>query len=218
MSNRFDLVVFDWDGTLMDSTASIASAIRSACADLGLAVPSVEQARHVIGMGLAEALRYAVPELGEADYPRLAERYRFHYLARDQELVLFDGVEDLLHELRGRGLLLAVATGKSRRGLDRVLAQTGLAPLFDATRCADECFSKPHPAMLLELMDELGVEPERTLMIGDTTHDLLMAANAGTPALGLSCGAHPVDQLEGAEPLAVLDSAEGLRRWLIANA
>lgn len=218
MGNRFDLVVFDWDGTLMDSTASITAAIRSACADLGLTVPSVEAARHVIGMGLAEALRYAVPELSEADYPRLAERYRFHYLARDQELVLFDGVEDLLHALREQGFLLAVATGKSRRGLDRVLAQTGLAPLFEATRCADECFSKPHPAMLLELMDELGVGPERTLMIGDTTHDLLMAANAGTQALGLSYGAHPVEQLEGALPLAVLDSTEGLRRWLVANA
>lgn len=218
MGNRFDLIVFDWDGTLMDSTAAITSAIRSACADLGVRVPSVEKARYVIGMGLIDALRYAVPELDEADYPRLAERYRFHYLAGGHELVLFDGIEELLKVLRGQGYRLAIATGKSRRGLNSVLAQTGLAPHFDATRCADECFSKPHPAMLLELMEELDVEPERTLMIGDTTHDLLMAENAGACALAMSYGAHPVDELESARPLAVFASVGELGQWLAANA
>jgi len=217
MGAEFELVVFDWDGTLMDSTASIVSSIRAGCADLGLNVPSIEAARHVIGMGLSEALHYAVPELEEADYPKLAERYRFHYLAHDQDLVLFDGVEDLLRDLREQSHLLAIATGKSRRGLNRVLEQTGLGVYFDATRCADESFSKPHPAMLLELMDELVAEPERTLMIGDTTHDLLMASNAGACAVGLSCGAHPVEQLEALGPLAVLDSVAEVGAWLRAN-
>lgn len=214
---NFDLIVFDWDGTLMDSTATIVESIQAACADLDLPVPSREQASHVIGLSLMGAVQAVVPGLDEAGCQRLAERYRHHFLARDHDLVLFEGVRELLDWLRGEGYQLAVATGKARRGLSRVLASSGLEAVFDATRCADESFSKPHPGMLLELMGELFVTPERTLMIGDTTHDLLMAKNAGTHALAMTYGAHPIEQLEAEAPRALLDSMAALRTWLACH-
>lgn len=214
---NFDLIVFDWDGTLMDSTAAIAESIQQGCADLGLEVPSRELATHVIGLSLLGAVQTVAPGLDEAGCQKLAERYRYHFLARDHELVLFDGARELLDELNAAGYRVAVATGKARRGLDRVLEQSGLGVCFDATRCADESFSKPHPGMLLELMDELEVEAARTLMIGDTTHDLQMARNAGAASLAMSYGAHPVDALAAEAPLAVLHSVPELREWLLGN-
>ena len=153
MTERFDLIVFDWDGTLMDSAAAIVRAMQAAARDLDLPPPPEERARYVIGLGLGDALRHAVPDLEEAAYPRMVERYRHHYLSSDHELGLFEGVDALIDALAGRGHLLAVATGKSRVGLNRALGHTGLGRYFHATRCADECFSKPHPAMLEELMD-----------------------------------------------------------------
>ena len=218
VARRFELIVFDWDGTLMDSAAAIVRAIQAASADLGLPVPTDARARHVIGLGLSDALRHAVPELPETDYPQMVERYRHHYLSNDRELTLFDGTVELISDLHDRGFLLAVATGKSRNGLDRALGFSGLGRYFHATRCADECFSKPHPAMLHELMDELGVVAESCLMIGDTTHDLLMAKNAGVAGLAVSFGAHPVDQLEAEAPLACVHTPTELRAWLAANA
>lgn len=218
MAERFDLIVFDWDGTLLDSAAAIVHAIQASCRDLGLPEPSDERARYVIGLGLGDALRHAVPELSESDYPQMIARYRHHFLARDHELQLFDGVMRLIPELAARGRMLGVATGKSRAGLNRALAHTGLGAHFHATRCADECFSKPHPAMLEELMDELGVEPERTLMVGDTTHDLRMAKNAGVSGLAVSFGAHPVAALEAERPLACLHTPHDMVRWLLERA
>jgi len=159
----------------------------------------------------------ALPELDPADYPRLVERYRIHYLSGDQDLVLFDGVESLLRDLRAQGRTLAVATGKSRAGLSRALDASGLREYFHASRTADETFSKPNPTMLLELMDELVTEPARTVMIGDTTHDLLMAQNAGTASIGVSFGAHPVEDLAGLSPRAVLHSIPELAEWLTQN-
>lgn len=217
MAERFDLIVFDWDGTLMDSAAAIVRAILAACRDLGLPEPSEERARYVIGLGLGDALRHAVPDLGAEDYPRMVERYRHHYLASDHELTLFPGVPEMMDWLSGQGKMLAVATGKSRVGLDRALSHSGLGAYFHATRCADECFSKPHPAMLEELMDELGVNRDRTLMIGDTTHDLLMAKNAGVAGLAVGFGAHPREALENELPLAFVDTPGALDRWLRAN-
>lgn len=217
MAKRFDLIVFDWDGTLLDSAAAIVSAIQASCVDLGLPVPEDARARHVIGLGLHDALRHAVPELGVDDYPHMVERYRYHYLARDHELALFGGAAELIERLAGGGWQLAVATGKSRKGLDRALAHSGLGTFFQGTRCADECFSKPHPAMLEELMAELVVEPERTLMIGDTTHDLQMAQNARVGAVGVSYGAHPLEQLASVPSLACVDSMEALDSWLSQN-
>ncbi|HWL73109.1 MAG TPA: HAD-IA family hydrolase, partial [Burkholderiaceae bacterium] len=173
---RFDLIVFDWDGTIVDSTAMIAASIRSAAADLGLVVPTMEQASHVIGLGLLDALSHAVPGLATERAEEFSARYRHHYLAGEPEIVLFEGMQTMLDELHTQGVPLAVATGKTRRGLARAFQTTGLGRLFAASRCADESQSKPHPAMLLELASELSVAPERMLMIGDTTHDLQMAA------------------------------------------
>ena len=215
-SRPFDLIVFDWDGTLIDSTALIAGSVQLAAADLGLPVPSNEDARHIIGLGLLQAMVWLFPDLGADRYQELIERYRVHYLKRDSEISLFKDVRELLAALREDGYLLAVATGKARQGLDRALLQADLMEHFDATRCADETFSKPHPKMLLELIDELMVDPARVLMIGDTTHDLQMAANAGTAAVAVTCGAHPGEQLSGEPHLAMLTDVGALREWLLS--
>jgi len=212
---KYSLVVFDWDGTLMDSTHSIVAAIQAACRDLNLPVPASESASWVIGLSLESALRSAVPDLTDKDVPAFLERYRIHYLLRDPELRLFDGAGELLASLAGMGVLLAVATGKSRVGLDRALKATGLISAFDGTRCADETFSKPHPAMLLELMDTLNVEPSRVVMIGDTSHDLQMAANAGVDAVAVTYGAHSVAELRGCSPAGLVNNVSELREWLM---
>ncbi|MDR3053903.1 MAG: HAD-IA family hydrolase [Zoogloeaceae bacterium] len=210
---KFDLIVFDWDGTLMDSAATIVHAIQSASRDLGQPVPDDATARHVIGLGLEDALRHVAPNLPATQYPEMAERYRHHYFSRSHELFLFEGVRELLIELAEQGVTLAVATGKSQQGLDRALDHFGLRPSFQALRCADQCPSKPHPQMLFELMEELGRQPEHTLMIGDTTHDLQMAQNAGTASVGVSYGAHPAASLRALAPLVCVDSVAALRQF-----
>jgi phosphoglycolate phosphatase len=215
---RFDLIVFDWDGTLFDSTGLIVQCIQAACADVGIEVPSAERAAYVIGLGLHDALQHAAPGLPPERYPELGRRYRHHYFARQDELVLFDGTLEMLAELKRRQHWLAVATGKSRAGLDDALAHSSLHQLFDATRTADETASKPHPRMLLELMAFFGVDAQRTLMIGDTTHDLLLARNAGTASVGVSYGAHEPATFHDHGPLAVLHSTRELHDWLRANA
>ena len=217
MARKYDLLVFDWDGTLIDSAGAIASAIQFACRDLGFPIPTDERARHVIGLGLNEGFRYSVPDVTDDQLPTLVERYRFHYLSGDQNLKLFPGVTDLLASLSSSGYQLAVATGKSRIGLNRALAHSGLNAPFAATRCADECFSKPHPQMLLELMELLSIEPDRTLMIGDTTHDLQLASNAGVASLAVTYGAHSVSLLEKFNALAMVDDVAALSAWLGAN-
>ena len=210
----YDLIVFDWDGTLMNSTPAITRSIQKACADLGLPVPDDSVASWVIGLGLEDAIRKAVPDLRQADVPRYIERYRWHYLQRDPELPLFEGVVELLTELADSSVLTAVATGKSRIGLERVLERTGLRPMFQATRCADETHPKPHPAMLLELSAELGVDPGRVLMIGDTTHDLAMARAAGANGWGVVHGAHPRHELEAFGAQALFDSIPHIHETL----
>lgn len=215
---RFDLIAFDWDGTLFDSTALITRSIQAACADLGLAVPCDQDASYVIGLGLIDALQIAAPALAPERYPELGQRYRHHYFARQHELALFAGSLEMLQSLRERNHWLAVATGKSRRGLDEALGQVAMKGLFDGTRTADETASKPDPRMLLELMREFGVEPERTLMIGDTTHDLQLAANAGTHSIAVSYGAHQSEAFGEFEPCFVAGSVTELRQWLEANA
>jgi phosphoglycolate phosphatase len=218
MPKRFELLVFDWDGTLMDSAAAIIASIQLSCSDLGLPVPERERAAHVIGLGLKDALSYAVPELPPSDYGKLAERYRHHYLARDPDIELFPGMREMLVALKESGHVLAVATGKSRAGLERVLEATQLKRYFDSSRCADETHSKPHPAMLQELMQELLIAPESALMIGDTAHDLQMAVSAGVAALAVSYGAHPKDQLTAFNPIACIDAPQDLAPWLRHNA
>jgi phosphoglycolate phosphatase len=206
--------MFDWDGTLMDSTPAITRSIQRAAADIGLPVPSDEAASHVIGLSLEDAMRHALPTLNAADYPALVERYRYHYLSADAEITLFEEIEPMLEELKQRGHFLAVATGKNRAGLERVLKSTALGHIFDATRTADETRSKPHPQMVIELTDYFGVEAGRSIMVGDTTHDLNMAHSARAKALGVSYGAHPHENLVALEPLAVLSSSRELRSWL----
>jgi phosphoglycolate phosphatase len=214
---QFDLIVFDWDGTLMDSTAHITRSIQAACRDLGLTVPDDLSASYVIGLGLREALQIAAPELSPDDYPRLSERYRYHYLLRDPEIELFEGVREMLAALREQGYFLGVATGKTRVGLNRALAAVNLTSVFDATRCADETFSKPNPAMLHELTRELGQDLGRTVMVGDTTHDLQMAANAGAAAVAVSYGAHSAEMLRALTPRFCADSVPALADWLLTH-
>ena len=218
MARRFDLITFDWDGTLFDSTMLIAQCIQQACADLGVAVPSDADASYVIGLGLHDALQHAAPELAPARYPELGQRYRHHYFARQHELVLFPGTLAMLQALKARNHLLAVATGKARRGLDEALAHSQLHGMFDATRTADETAGKPNPMMLQQLMKQLGVTPERTLMIGDTTHDLVLARNAGTERVAVSFGAHEADAFDEHAPLFVAHSTDELHRWLLDHA
>ena len=214
---NFDLIVFDWDGTLFDSTALITRCIQDSCVDLGLPRPADRDASYVIGMGLQDALMHAAPTLPRERYRELALRYRHHYQSRQHELVLFEGAFDLLLALKSRRHRLAVATGKSRVGLDEALATARMQGVFDATRTADETASKPDPRMLRELMDELGVAPDRTLMIGDTTHDLQLAANAGAASVAVSYGAHPGDALGGLAPRHVARSVDDLQRWLLRH-
>ena len=215
---RFDLLIFDWDGTLMDSAGVIVDSIQRACADLGIPVPATRASRQIIGLGLMQALQTLLPDLSEEDYPRLVERYRHHYLGRDLAIPLFDGVAAGSRNLQAQGFQLAVATGKSRVGLERAFASSGLADAFLTTRTADQTHSKPHPAMVLEIIDELGADPTRTLVIGDTGHDLLMAANAGVASLGVTYGAHEVDALQCHSPLALIDSFDKVHTWLCEHA
>lgn len=214
MPGRFELLVFDWDGTLVDSAGHIVASLQAAFRDLDLPVPGPEAARHVIGLGLQDALAYLNPGLESGRYREVADRYSAHFMAGHEEIELFPMVEEGIPALNRDGYLLAVATGKSRRGLDRALQNTALGAHFHASRCADEGLPKPHPDMLETLMRLLGVTRERTLMIGDTTHDLQMAANAGVPAVGLAYGAHPREELEHLAPLACVGSFAELMQWL----
>lgn len=211
----FRLIVFDWDGTLMDSEARIVACMQGAMAEEGLEPADRVAVRDVIGLGLREAVERLLPR-GEAELrERVALSYRRRFLAEDQTpSPLFPGVRELLEWLNAREYLLAVATGKGRRGLDQVLSTTGLRGLFHATRCADETRSKPHPAMLLALMDVLGARPEETLMVGDTEYDLLMAQNAGVQALAVCYGAHDPQRLRKLRPLDCVEDLLELRRWL----
>ncbi|MDP2262278.1 MAG: HAD-IA family hydrolase [Hydrogenophaga sp.] len=215
---QFDLIAFDWDGTLFDSTALITRCIQSAVVDVGGALPSRESASYVIGMGLMQALAHAAPDVPPEQYPLLGERYRHHYMAAQHDISLFEGVLPLLGELKTRQHLLTVATGKSRGGLDEVLHTVELVGVFDGSRTADETAGKPHPLMLHELMAEFGVPPERTLMIGDTTHDLQMALNAGCASVGVSYGAHEPDAFHALGPLHVAHSVRELHDWLATHA
>ncbi|MBS0406888.1 MAG: HAD-IA family hydrolase [Proteobacteria bacterium] len=210
----FDLICFDWDGTLFDSTAIITRCIQQAVVDVGGARPTDQAASFVIGMALVPALAKAAPDVPPEKYPDLAARYRHHYLRHQGDISLFDGVLPMLAALRGRHHWLTVATGKSRRGLDDVLATRQLRGVFDGSRTADETAGKPDPRMLGELMRQFGAEPERTLMIGDTTHDLQMAVNAGCASVGVSYGAHEVAGFDALGPHFIAHSVAELHRWL----
>ncbi|WP_306564397.1 HAD family hydrolase [Aquabacterium sp.] len=214
----YDLIVFDWDGTLFDSTALIARSIQLACEDMGLPVPARHEAAYVIGLGLHDALAHVAPTLPADQVPAMGQRYRHHYFRQQGELSLFDGTVELLQALKARHHWLAVATGKSRQGLNEALTHVELRGMFDGTRTADETASKPHPLMLQELMAEFGVDPERTLMIGDTTHDLQLALNAGTHSVAVSYGAHEPAAFADYPTRFVAHSTADLHDWLLRHA
>jgi phosphoglycolate phosphatase len=218
MPKQFDLIVFDWDGTLVDSTHAIVESILGAAEDAGLPLPTEAAARGIIGLELHAAIAALFEDISEEQVRFVAERYRYHFLVRDHAIPMFEGVAEAIEELVEEGFMLSVATGKTRRGLDRAMTTTELHSHFLASRCADECFSKPHPQMLHEIMDELGVMPERTLMIGDTSYDLQMASNAGVSSLAVSYGAQPLENLLEHTPLAHFDRFTKLHQWLIINA
>ena len=215
---QFNLIVFDWDGTLMDSTSAIVKSLQDSAADLGLPTPDKKKAAHVIGLGLREVLETVLPDVSPEYYPKLIERYRTHFLKNSVSLSLFDGVREMLDDLKNQDYFLAVATGKSRAGLNRAIDEVGLQGYFDASRTADETHSKPHPAMLLELTEQLGEPMKRTVMIGDTTHDLLMANNAGASGIAVQYGAHSPKELQLMHPMYSADTVEELHRWLNENA
>ena len=214
----YELIAFDWDGTLFDSTAIITRCIQQAVRDVGGTVPSDQAAAYVIGMGLMQALAHAAPDVPSEKYLELGARYRYHYLLLQDDISLFSGVLPMLAALKRRQHRLAVATGKSRHGLDLALQAVELQGVFDASRTADETAGKPHPRMLHELMREFGVAPSKLLMIGDTTHDLQMAANAGCDSVGVSYGAHHPDSFTALNPRFVAHSVSELRDWLQVNA
>lgn len=207
MTRRFDLLVFDWDGTLMDSEYRIVACLQAAIAELGLPPRSAAETRHIIGLGLVEACAALYPQHPPVAHAALAEAYKRQFLQHSRvEMRLFDGAAEVVGQLAAAGYRLAVATGKSRAGLARAFAETGLAPLFEASRCADETASKPDPLMLHELLDELDVAPARAVMIGDTAFDLAMAQAAGVPGIAATYGVHGREHLAAHAPLAWLDA------------
>ena len=217
MTQRLNLLVFDWDGTLMDSEARIVACIQAAIDDLSLEPRDVASIRNIIGLGLHEAISTLYPGSDNTLHQAMTDRYRYHFLtANPTRSELFPGAEETVRGLSEAGFLLAVATGKGRKGLDMVLDETGLGQYFHATRCADETFSKPHPQMLEELMEELGAEPGETLMIGDTEYDMQMATNARTHSLAVSYGVHEKERLLRHNPLHCLDAIDELDGWLQA--
>ncbi|MBL8519629.1 MAG: HAD-IA family hydrolase [Betaproteobacteria bacterium] len=218
MTLRYRMVVFDWDGTVMDSTSLIAQCIQRAAVATGLREPGTREAKAVIGLGVRDSIERLFPGIDSGQANTFGMHYRAHFLAHDHETPLYEGMRELLGALDQRERILAVATGKSRRGLDRALNHSGLAGRFQFTRCADEGFPKPHPDMLERLMDFAGVERGQVLMIGDTTHDLDLARNAGVDAVAVSYGAHPAALLVDQGAKAVVSSVGELGEWLMRNA
>ncbi len=218
MKKAYDLIVWDWDGTLADSTGMIAHALMNAAAEVGLPKLSEQDARNVIGLGLQESIRALYGNISQTQAQDLARQYTLNYFANEQSIPLFEGASTLLAELWRRGYKQAVATGKGRRGLNLALQHTGVTKYFKETRTVDECFSKPHPQMLDELMDALVVTPERTLMIGDSTYDLQMAKNAGVDCLAVTFGSHPSELLLKYHPKGIFKTFHDLAEWLLNNA
>ncbi len=211
----YEVLVFDWDGTLMDSEHRIVTCMQLAAADAGLPVPDEASARNIIGLGMREAVTALFPGLEPDAVGRVIEAYRDHWLGdRIPASRLFPGAERVVRGFAGQGYLLAVATGKSRRGLDRVLEETGLGDCFHVTRCADEAHSKPHPQMLLDILTDLNTDPRRALVIGDTEYDMQMADNARVDAIGMAHGVHASERLLRHGALTVLQHLEELPPWL----
>jgi phosphoglycolate phosphatase len=218
MPKQFDLIVWDWDGTLADSTGMITQAILKAAEQVGLPAVSMQTARNIIGLGLREAIHALYGDLPAETAQQLATQYTANYYAGESEIPLYANAAETIVSLNRQGFKLAVATGKGRRGLNLAMEHCGLTKYFHATRTVDECFSKPHPQMLDELMEDLVVMPERTLMIGDTSYDLQMAKNAGVNAIGVTYGAHTAEQWQHLNPIQQFNDFTSLSKWLLENA
>ncbi|MCK5336429.1 MAG: HAD-IA family hydrolase [Gammaproteobacteria bacterium] len=215
MTKAFELIVFDWDGTLMDSHQRILNCLKAAANDCDVEQLSDDDFSNVIGLGLKEATENLYPEFTPQQVNTYSDRYRHHYLVEDNtHSPLFKGAREMLQALHDKGYWMAVATGKGRQGLDLVLNESELASFFLTTRCASETFSKPHPQMLEEIMHELAIEPEQTLMIGDTEYDMELAQNAGTHSLAVSYGVHSLDRLLKYGPLGHINQIHELPEWL----
>ena len=217
MQNNYDLIIFDWDGTLANSTQLIVDAICKGSVDVGLPEPTQAAASGIIGLGFREATYDLFGQIPDVQLAELTARYTYYYGLGEDHIPLFDGVTEAVTHLTEKGVPLAVATGKGRRGLNKALANSGIAHHFIATRCVDECHSKPNPQMILDLMDEVAAKPERTLMVGDTSFDLQMAKNANVASLGVTYGAHPLERLLPHGPLALFEKFTDLSAWLKAN-
>ncbi len=217
VTKNFDLIVFDWDGTIMDSTGLIAQCVQLAARDIGWPVPDTQTAKSIIGLGLEDAVGRLFPDKSLSQYQEFAQKFRHHYIVRDYEAPLYSGISSLLSRLYLGNCLTAVATGKPRRGLDRAFAHTGLNQYFHFSRCADEGFAKPNPDMLVKLMDAAGAEPHRTLMIGDTTFDLQLAQNAGCKSVAVTYGAHDAVVLQAMPAEAYLTDVSSLSGWILEH-
>jgi len=212
----YQLIIFDWDGTLMDSTLKIANCLRASAVDVGLEPPSVAAAKNVIGLGLHECMQILFPNASGSHHQQMVERYRYHFVTGDNtEQALFAGVADGLVRLEQAGAVLAVATGKARAGLNRAFGVTGIEQHFVTTRCADETRTKPHPQMLHEILDFTAIDASKAIMVGDTSYDMEMARNAKLAGLGVSYGAHDEQTLIASEALSVQPSVEAMLNWLL---
>jgi len=214
MSQKVELVIFDWDGTLFDSVGQIVASLQYAAQQFEQPLTD-EAAKSIIGLGLPEVMQILFPQVPHLQQDIL-QCYADHYVANSHTDAWFDGVAELLMDLKQQGLKLAVATGKSRKGLDRVLGQTNSHDLFDVTRAASETRSKPDPLMLQEILNETGVSVERAIMVGDTSYDLEMAKNLNMPRIGVSYGVHELAVLQQYQPLTIADTVQGLHGYLQA--
>ncbi|EAR60660.1 HAD family hydrolase [Neptuniibacter caesariensis] len=214
----YKLLIFDWDGTIIDSAARIVSSMQSAASDCGYEVPSDDAVRNIIGLGLPEALRILVPGITDDGITRMRQSYGHYYLGEDSTpSPLFTGAQRSLESMHQKGMRMAVATGKGRNGLNRAFAETGLAHLFETSRCADETTSKPDPHMLEELLQETRVKASEAVMIGDTEYDLEMGRRAGMDVIAVSYGAHHIDRLKGFDPVLEVHNFPELESWLEAQ-
>lgn len=211
----YQLIIFDWDGTIMDSAQKIANCISAAALDVGLEQPTEQEAKNIIGLSLFEAMTVLFPHESKELQAEMVERYKHHWLFEDEtDQQLFAGVEEGLQTLHEIGAFLAIATGKSRRGLNSAFIHANVESYFVTTRCADETRSKPHPQMINEILDFTSIEPDKTIMVGDTTYDLDMAQSAGVDALGVSYGVHCEQALKKSGAIEICDSFNEVVSWL----
>jgi len=216
MSKNYKLVIFDWDGTLMDSVTRIVTSMQATAEKLGLTPPTFEQGRSIIGLSLGEGVQTLFPGCTPELQVEIEKQYKHQFLeVNNSPTPMFDNALDLLSKLKVQNKLIAIATGKARPGLERVLDMSNSRHMFDATRSASDCKSKPDPEMITSLLEEFNVKASEAVMIGDTSFDLEMAQRAGIDSIGVTMGAHDRSILEGFNPIAIVDSLNELEHWLL---